>query len=92
MALLNETRETGALPNSEFLWLKPNDRPLWYALQGVGRKTPFVEGLACFCQWKAEQLAAKSNMVVVEPFLDPAIIGLQEYLEQIRMIDKESSE
>jgi len=42
-SMLQLAREDGVLSSADFLWLKPLDRPLWYMLNTVGRKTPFIE-------------------------------------------------
>lgn len=39
--LLEKAREDGVLANSDFLWLKPKNRDLWYILSSVGRNLPF---------------------------------------------------
>lgn len=36
MALLYRARQKGVLASSQFLWLRPLDRPLWYALNQCG--------------------------------------------------------
>ena len=41
--LLEVSRSDGVLASSEFLWLKPLDRRLWYVLNHVGRQTAVVE-------------------------------------------------
>lgn len=58
----------GKLPTSHFLWLKPLDRPLWYALDrapvDLGRiqVAAFAEGVAVASQWQAETLANENRM------------------------------
>lgn len=42
-SLLEKARLDGVVPASEFLWLKPVDRRLWYMLNCVGRQTPYAE-------------------------------------------------
>ena len=44
MALLYRARRKGVLANSQFLWLRPLDRPLWYALCQCGGRTAMMEG------------------------------------------------
>jgi hypothetical protein len=55
MAMLSATRtEGGVLGAAEFLWLKGVDRPLWYALNNVGRRLVFVEGAGAVAHFEAE--------------------------------------
>ena len=58
-AILAAARETGPLPTSEFQWLKGVDRPLFYALNNLGRRTFHVEGLAAAAHYRAEVAAGK---------------------------------
>lgn len=53
--LLMEARNDGVLPSSDFLWLKPIDRPLWFMLNSVGRQTPVCEVAGPFAHWLAER-------------------------------------
>ncbi len=38
-SLLEVARTAGVLSSSDFLWLKPLDRPMWYIINTVGRRT-----------------------------------------------------
>lgn len=40
MDMLDDSRRKGMLPPSKFLWLKPADRSLWYALQQMSAPLP----------------------------------------------------
>jgi intracellular multiplication protein IcmP len=91
-ALLLKARETGVLASSEFLWLKPNDRMLWYPLNSAGRKTPFVDGAAVFSQYQAERVAADANRELVEPYIERAIDGLATYLKKIGITDEDTND
>lgn len=89
MALLEQSRESGVLPPAEFLWLKPNDRALWYPLNSLGRKTPFVEAAGVFAQFQAEKLAASMSRELVETYVERAVDALGEYLKNIGEIEEE---
>lgn len=58
----------GKLPTSHFIWLKPVDRTLWYALDrapvdpGRLQVASFSEGAAVASQWQAETLARKLKL------------------------------
>ncbi len=59
--LLEDARIEGVLPSSEFLWLKPVDRNLWYLLNSVGRRVAPIEASGSFCNFLAEKIVFKSN-------------------------------
>jgi hypothetical protein len=46
MALLTRARKKGVLASSQFLFLRPLDRPLWYALHQCGGRAAWAEGFA----------------------------------------------
>lgn len=58
----------GKLATSNFIWLKPVDRILWYALDrapvdgGRFQVAAFAEAIAITSQWQAESLAVKNKM------------------------------
>lgn len=66
--LVEARRFDGKLPTSHFLWLRPLDRTLWYALDrapvDTGRYSiaGFPEGMAVVGQWQAESLALQNRM------------------------------
>ena len=60
--MLEESRIEGVLPSSEFLWLKPVDRTLWYLLNSVGRRVAAIEAAGSFGNYNAEKLVYKSNV------------------------------
>ena len=47
MALLTCARRKGVLATSQFLFLRPLDRPLWYALNQCGGRASWAEAVAC---------------------------------------------
>jgi len=54
-SLLELARKDGVLSSSEFLWLKPVDRSLWYMLNTVGRQTAVSEAAGPYAHWLAEK-------------------------------------
>lgn len=54
-SMLVGARELGVLATSEFIWLKPLDRRMWYMLNSVGRTTPVAEICGAFAHWLAEK-------------------------------------
>jgi intracellular multiplication protein IcmP len=73
-SLLDSARLTGVLPCSDFLWLKPIDRRLWFMLNGVGRQTPTTEVAGAVAHWKLE-------LALSRPFRTPMIDGATKALE-----------
>jgi intracellular multiplication protein IcmP len=80
--MLVVARRSGIVANSSYLWLKPIDRPLWYALNNIGRKAVFVEMAAAYAHWLAEK---KLGFALTEPMVDEAIHGLEEAVK-IRIV------
>lgn len=78
MALLTRARQKGVLASSQFLWLRPMDRSLWYALNQCGGRAAWAEGFAPWAHYMAEEWAGKSLM---EPRLDDAFTSLRDALD-----------
>lgn len=77
MALLCRARKKGVLASSQFLWLRPLDRPLWYALNQCGGRTAWVESLAPWAHYKAEEQAGQA---LTEPHVALAVTSLKDSL------------
>ena len=77
MALLTLARRKGVLASSQFLWLRPLDRPLWYALNQCGGRAAWAEGFAAWAHYSAEERAGKT---LFEPRLDHAVSRLRDNL------------
>ncbi|RKP47541.1 conjugal transfer protein TrbA [Trinickia fusca] len=90
MALLIEARQMGVLPSSNFIWLKPLDRALWYPLNTAGRKVPFIESAGVFNQMQAEEVAWDNDCQLMAPHVEDAIVGLKKYLEETGILEGES--
>lgn len=60
MALLYRARQKGVLASSQFLFLRPLDRPLWYALNECGGRVGWPEAFAPWTHYQAEEAAGKS--------------------------------
>ncbi|GAB5390226.1 MAG: hypothetical protein Alpg2KO_31940 [Alphaproteobacteria bacterium] len=67
----------GVMASAEFLWLKSEDRGLWYVLNNVGRPTYHVEASGALAHWKVELAMGRP---LPEPDVDEAIFGLEEFL------------
>ncbi|WED43621.1 type IVB secretion system coupling complex protein DotM/IcmP [Legionella cardiaca] len=88
-SLLEAAREDGVVPSSEFLWLKPIDRRLWYMLNCVGRQTPFAEVAGPFAHWRAEKTMGRRSLV---PMIDEAIKALEIAVKEVKLTPKELQE
>jgi hypothetical protein len=77
MALLARARKKGVLASSQFLCLRPLDRPLWYALNQCGGRAAWAEGFAPWAHHAAEE---KAGMALSEPHLAQAVTALREAL------------
>lgn len=79
-SMLERARDDGVVPCSEFLWLKPLDRRLWFMLDSVGRQTPFTESAGPFSHWIAEkEFGRKLNV----PMIENAAVGLDLAVREI---------
>jgi hypothetical protein len=78
MALLTRARKKGVLASSQFLFLRPLDRPLWYALNQCGGRAAWAEGFAPWAHYAAEEKAGQS---LPEPKLDQAVAALRNTLD-----------
>ncbi len=79
-SMLEAAREDGVQASSDFLWLKPVDRKLWYTLNTVGRQTPFIEVAGIFAHWLAEKEAGNKILV---PMVDEATHAVQLALKEV---------
>ena len=77
MALLYRARQKGVLASSQFLWLRPLDRPLWYALNQCGGRAAWAEGFAPWAHYQTEEKAGKA---LSEPHVRPAVASLKQSL------------
>lgn len=74
--LLKSSRVDGVLSNSEFLWLKLQDRDLWYVLCNVGRKSAFVECAGVWSHFLFEEYVERK---ISNPMVKNAVKALDLY-------------
>ncbi len=79
-SMLEFARLDGVYASADFLWLKPIDRRLWYTLNCVGRKTPYVEVAGIFAHRNAELVYNKPLYV---PMVDEAVDALEIAINEI---------
>lgn len=88
-SLLESARLDGVVPCSEYLWLKPVDRRLWYMLNCVGRQTPYSEVGGPFAHWKAEKALGRRSLM---PMVEESIKALEIAVKEIKLSPKEIKE
>jgi intracellular multiplication protein IcmP len=76
-ALLEFARSKGVIACSMFIWLRPTDRTLWYALNQCGRRTAWPEAAGVRAHMQAE---AKKGAAIETPQVEGAVIALEENL------------
>lgn len=77
MSFLIEARKKGVLACSQFLWLRPMDRPLWYALNQCGGRVAWAESLAPWAHFQAEEL---TKSALSEANVKAAVSSLEKSL------------
>lgn len=82
--LLEIARTDGVLASSEFLWLKPVDRRMWFMLNNVGRRAAFVEVAGAYSHWKAEK---KVGRALKTPMVKGAVDALDETLQSVLFVE-----
>ena len=74
---LDEARKTGVLASCEFIWLKKENRDLWYIMSQTGRT-------ACFCEsagaWAHLLTEKKVGRKIPTPMVHKAIDAADKYL------------
>lgn len=88
-SLIIAARLDGVVPTSEFLWLKPIDRRLWYTLNCAGRQTPFAEVAGPFAHWRAEKVMGRRSLV---PMIDEAIKALEVAVKEVKLTPRQMGE
>jgi intracellular multiplication protein IcmP len=86
VAMLLFARADGVLASAEFLWVKPIDRPFWYVLNNVGRKTAVTESAGSYAHFLAEKAIHRPLSV---PFVSEAVKALQLALNDVLYIPSE---
>jgi len=82
---LEMARSDGVLATSEFLWLKPVDRKLWYMLNSVGRQTAVVEVAGPFAHWVAEKRMQRALRV---PMVGEAVKAFEACMNEILFVEE----
>lgn len=84
VGVLALARKKGRLMHANFLWLKPVNRTLWYALCGQGGQCPYWEAAGPWAHAQIEQLMGKRITV---PMVIGAIEALRDTMSREHWID-----
>ena len=85
MALLQLARDkAGVMPTGEFIWLRPTDRVLYYALNNLGRYTHFCEAAGIWAHWDAE---VRADRPILAPQVNGAAAALHVKLIRGGLVD-----
>ncbi len=76
-ALLEFARGKGVIACSMFIWLRPSDRTLWYALNQCGRRVAWPEAAGVRAHMQAE---AQQGRAIETPQVQSAVIALEDSL------------
>ena len=74
-ALDQARNQSGKLSTPEFLWLRPTNRVLFYALNQLGRKEAWIESVAVTAHFQVEQHYKKASH---EAHITPAVTLIQK--------------
>lgn len=84
VAALKAARKKGRLMHSNFLWLKPVNRELWYALCGQGGQSAYWEAAGPWAHAEIEELMGKK---IVVPMVAGAVEALRELMSREHWTD-----
>lgn len=85
LRLVKEARaRAGVFPTQYFIWLKADERNLWYALNSLGGQTQKPEGAGSVCHFMAECTYGKA---IKTPIVGKAVDGLIRLLKEERVLD-----
>lgn len=83
-AALAACRTKGRLMHSNFLWLKPVNRTLWYALCGQGGQSAYWEAAGPWAHGQIEELMGSK---VVVPMVAGAVYALRDTMSREHWVD-----
>jgi intracellular multiplication protein IcmP len=76
--LTRAREEGGVIAPAEFLWLRGQDRTLWYPLNNLGRKSYCVEAVGALVHYTNELIAGQK---IPMPRFDEVISGFEKYMK-----------
>ncbi len=76
----------GVLAPAQFLWLRGQDRGLWYALNNLGRRTFHAEGAGAMAHYMAERAVDNGKgRALLMPRVDTAIPPVLEFVKDLQI-------
>ena len=81
-ALATAREEGGVLAPAAFVWLRGEDRNLWYVLNNLGRQAFHMEGFGAMAHYKAEKLTQRP---ILRPKVEDAVGSLEGYMASDRV-------
>lgn len=69
--------EGGVLAPAQFVWLRAQDRTLWYPLNNLGRQSFHMEALGAMSHYKTEK---RTQRPIPKPKVDGAVTSITEYM------------
>ncbi len=74
-------RQGGVLAPAQFVWLRAENRELWYPLNNLGRRAFHVEATGAIAHYQAE-IDARRPLTM--PRLDAAVVAIVQYMSETR--------
>ena len=81
IALFFEGKSIGIFPPNHFLWLRTQNRPMWYALNCVMRRAYFAEVSGVYAHYLAEKVAGHR---LEQPYIGKAVLALENAIQNIK--------
>ena len=82
--VLDAARKKGRITHANFLWLRPVNHLLWYALQGRGGQCPYWEAAGA---WAHEQVEKRIGKKIVNPMTAGAVLAFKDLMSKEHWID-----
>jgi hypothetical protein len=79
MDAMRLARQRGKLTTVDFIWLKPIDRNLYFALNNMGRRTGWPESAGAAAHLSAEEVMEGP---IFEPYVEKAVDALEKSLRK----------
>lgn len=76
-ALLSAAIRRNYVCSSQWIWLRPTDRWLWYVLNQVGGRTAWAETMGPWCHFLAEEVLRES---IEEPYVEEAAEAVEQQM------------
>jgi intracellular multiplication protein IcmP len=80
-ALAYARRQGGVLAPAQFVWLRGEDRTLWYPLNNLGRRSFHIEAAGAMAHYQSELEAGRALSM---PRLEAAVVAIVHYMSETR--------